>query len=324
MPIFHYPKGSPEAKAHMARLRAMRDAKRAANPLTRKEQGSIKRVADMHADASHDERLAGKLVQSAHSSGKAIMAASIASHYGPKKLRRNPLTVEEHEKLVRSARKAFEIANQYAAMPGEQARAAGLYRYAQALSDAIVVAGARVPDRQNAFDEGRQFKRHAERAIGADHALHDDLRKRNSPMLVLGNPATERKAVALKKNPDGSFEALVRRVAKSPGPNLPAELLAHPRFKRELRAYIKRHGAGPIEVKIVNAPDGYPYVASSWGKSPNVVYDAPRHSNKGKRIHHFGEGGGKKPDLISSVEKGPKFLAFVDGTFRADGEWILK
>lgn len=106
--------------------------------------------------------------------------------------------------------------------------------------------------------------------------------------------------------------------------NIPASTWNDPKFQRELRSYIERHGTYPRSVYRVPVPDGFPKYMSAWGKSPNVLYDAPQHSNKGKRIHHFGEdkGKGKKPWLVSSQERGPRFLAYVGGEFEADGEWI--
>lgn len=236
----------------------------------------------------------------------------------------NPLDETEATKIKAAAAGAFSSARAFRKMPTEQVRAGYQLGRASGLSHALHVAGSTVPDRQNGYSDEFDARREAGSAIAADKSLHEDLaRKKNPhPMLVLGNPPARR--VNVKKNPDGSFEALVSKLAKSPTSEVRAAVAAHPRCVRELKAYRSRHGSGPVSVKVVMVPDGYPWVASSWGKSPNVVYDAPRHSNKGKRIHHFGEGGGKKPDLISSTEKGPKFLAFADGTFRADGEWILK
>ncbi len=114
-----------------------------------------------------------------------------------------------------------------------------------------------------------------------------------------------------------------RRQRRQRNPNqLPPEIANDPRFKKELAAYRKRHGNGPVRITKINVPKGYPKFMSSWGKAPHVVYDAPGHSNKGKRIHKFGERGGRPPHLVSSVERGKKFLAYAGGTFDAGGEWI--
>lgn len=105
---------------------------------------------------------------------------------------------------------------------------------------------------------------------------------------------------------------------------IPPELENNPEFQRELKAYYKRHGKMPVEVRRVMVPDGYPKFMSAWGTSPDVKYDSrDRSSNKGKRIHHFGEGGKSKPWLVSSASRGPKFLAYVGGDFKADGDWII-
>jgi hypothetical protein len=106
--------------------------------------------------------------------------------------------------------------------------------------------------------------------------------------------------------------------------NIPESTWNDATFQRELRSYIERHGTYPRSVYRVRVPEGFPRYMSAWGKSPNVLYDAPHYSNKGKRVHHFGEdkGKGRKPWLVSSQEKGPRFLAYVGGEFEADGEWI--
>ena len=107
--------------------------------------------------------------------------------------------------------------------------------------------------------------------------------------------------------------------------DVPDEIKDDPQFQKELAAYRKRHGMEPVEVRRVKVPDGYPKYMSAWGKAPKVFYDASnRSSNKGKRVHQFGEGGHDKPWLVSSEERGPKFLAYVGGDFDAAGEWIEK
>ncbi len=126
-----------------------------------------------------------------------------------------------------------------------------------------------------------------------------------------------------KKNPSsGSGRAVARR--RRGNPELPANLANDPAFKKELRAYRKRHGAGPVEIKKIRVPKGFPKFMSVYGRAAHAVYDAPPHSNKGKRIHHFGKKGkkGSKPWLVSSAARGPKFLAYVGGTFAAQPAWI--
>lgn len=118
-----------------------------------------------------------------------------------------------------------------------------------------------------------------------------------APLLILGNPGGR------------------------PMP-IPPEILRDPRFWRERAAYRRRHGCWPTTMRAYRTPDGYPKFASAWGECPEVKYNASRASNKGRRIHHFGERGGRKPLLVSSCERGEKFLVFLGGTFKAGGKWI--
>jgi hypothetical protein len=104
---------------------------------------------------------------------------------------------------------------------------------------------------------------------------------------------------------------------------LPPKYADDPAFKRELAAYRKMHGNDPISIVEVEVPDGYPRFMSAYGTTPEVVYDATKKSTKGKRIHKFGEDGGAVPFLVTSQERGPKFLAFAGGTFKAK-EWIYR
>jgi hypothetical protein len=104
---------------------------------------------------------------------------------------------------------------------------------------------------------------------------------------------------------------------------IPSWMANDPSFRQELAAYTKRHGRGPVKITQVNVPAGYPKYMSVYGKAPEIKYDAPAHSNKGRRIHKFGEGGGRPPWLATSVSRGPKFLSFVGGTFKAK-DWIYK
>lgn len=126
--------------------------------------------------------------------------------------------------------------------------------------------------------------------------------------------------------PTGSEEEIVtRRHNPSRRLSVPEDVQSDPQFQKELAAYRKRHGMEPVEVRRVQVPDGYPKYMSAWGKAPNVLYDSSnRSSTKGKRVHKFGEGGHEKPWLVSSAERGPKFLAYVGGDFDAGGEWIEK
>lgn len=105
---------------------------------------------------------------------------------------------------------------------------------------------------------------------------------------------------------------------------LPVNIERDPAFKRELAAYRKRHGSDPESVICVETPAGSPKYATVIGKVPEIKYDAPNHSNKGRRVHKFGDEGGPKPFLITSVEKGRKHLQIAGGAFVVGKEWILK
>jgi hypothetical protein len=113
----------------------------------------------------------------------------------------------------------------------------------------------------------------------------------------------------------------MRRGAPCP-PGVPKWMWRDPAFQAELRAYRRRHGRGPVEIRRIKVPKGFPKYMSVYGTADHAVYDAPRHSIKGKRIHHFGRRGRHKPWLVSSVQAGPKFLAFVGGSFKAKPDWI--
>ena len=118
----------------------------------------------------------------------------------------------------------------------------------------------------------------------------------------------------------------VQSILRSRNPamrGIPPWMANDPVFRSELAAYQKRHGRGPVRITRINVPVGYPKYLSVYGRAPEIKYDAPAHSNKGKRIHKFGERGGRPPWLATSVSRGPKFLAFVGGTFRAK-DWIYR
>jgi hypothetical protein len=77
-----------------------------------------------------------------------------------------------------------------------------------------------------------------------------------------------------------------------------------------------------VRVKTVSVPNGFPKYMSAYGEAPEAKYDAPKGSKKGKRFHVFGKKGKGRPNLVSSVEKGPKFLAYVGGKFKAKTDWL--
>lgn len=112
---------------------------------------------------------------------------------------------------------------------------------------------------------------------------------------------------------------------KNPG-TLPARIANDPKFKAALKDFRKRHGTDPIEIRKIKVPKGYPQFLVPYGRAPEVKYDAMPYSNKGRRIHHFGSRKGNKknhPWLVTSPERGPKFLAYVGGTFAAKPDWLF-
>jgi hypothetical protein len=113
------------------------------------------------------------------------------------------------------------------------------------------------------------------------------------------------------------------RRGRNPAVGIPPHIANDPQFRAELAAYRKRHGNGPVRITQIKTPAGFPKFVSAYGKAPEIKYDAPAHSNKGKRIHKFGEGGGSQPWLVTSAARGPRFLAFVGGTFRASN-WLYR
>jgi hypothetical protein len=125
-----------------------------------------------------------------------------------------------------------------------------------------------------------------------------------------GSRKTRLQSILRPKNP-GAFRGLPPFIANDPA------------FRAELAAYKKIHGNGPVRISAIKTPAGFPKFISAYGKAPEIKYDAPSHSNKGRRIHKFGESGGSTPWLVTSVARGPKFLAFVGGTFRAK-EWLYR
>lgn len=121
-------------------------------------------------------------------------------------------------------------------------------------------------------------------------------------------------------------EAADRARQGNPGPRpkgVPPWMWADPAFHAEVKAFRRRHGPRKaIVISKVKVPKGYPKFMSVYGRSNHTVYDAPPGSNKGKRIHHFGKRGKGRPWLASSASRGPKFLAYVGGSFKARHDWI--
>jgi hypothetical protein len=141
-----------------------------------------------------------------------------------------------------------------------------------------------------------------------------------------GYPPDQASAIAYDMARRKGYRSVPRRKGKrgrNPAMgNLPPHIANDPAFQAELRAYRRRHGAGPVEVRKIRVPKGFPKYLSTYGEADHAVYDAPPHSKKGKRIHHFGKRGRGRPHLASSVARGPKFLAYVAGNFRAKTDWL--
>lgn len=213
----------------------------------------------------------------------------------------NPLTARETAEIrghARNVRKAVRDVRG----DGKYAERANLLGIADGLARAQYIAAPTVEARLVAGRAASKAWNRGRLAIDTDEAYHEELRRRNPSSSALtirrGNPAAK---------------MLPPRIANDPG------------FKRELAAYIRRHGQAPARVTVVNSPAGSPKYASAWGRVPELKYDpASDASNKGPRIHHMGEKGGTKPYLVSSTEKGPRYLGLLGGTFRAGGEWILR
>jgi hypothetical protein len=170
-------------------------------------------------------------------------------------------------------------------------------------------------------------------------------RRKNPPLLVLGNPALTRAARKfigrkIKKlrhegYPSKQAAAVAYSMARRKGfkvpkanpapapPGIPSWMWNDPEFQAELRAFRRRHGPRkPVEIIPVKVPKGFPRFMSVYGEAAHAVYDAPPGSPKGKRIHPFGRRGKGRPWLVSSVARGPKFLAYVGGSFKALPDWI--
>jgi hypothetical protein len=145
-----------------------------------------------------------------------------------------------------------------------------------------------------------------------------------SPVRKVCKVGTRAQAVLRPKNPRRGAGS-EQNPAHARPPGFPAGVWTNPAFQAELAAFRRRHGDIPIRVQRIDAPDGYPRFMSVYGRVPELKYDAPSGSVKGKRIHRFGKQGGKgaQPWAVTSVERGPKFLALLGGTFKAKTDWIF-
>lgn len=104
---------------------------------------------------------------------------------------------------------------------------------------------------------------------------------------------------------------------------IPDWMWADPLFRAELSVFRKRHGGNtPVRITRVEVPDGFPKFLTAYGTSSCGLYETPKQSRRGKFYHPFGRAGRNKPWLVSSAARGPKFLAFVGGSFRAKTKWL--
>lgn len=173
------------------------------------------------------------------------------------------------------------------------------------------------------YDDGVSPKGAASRAIraaGSEENPGASARGVRSPWAVC-TAAVGRKDRAKYERCVQKVKARMQRVG-NPAHGIPPHVANDPRFKAALKMYRRMHGSGPVEIRSVKVPKGYPKFLVSYGKAPHAVYDAAKRSNKGKRIHQFGEGGGSQPWLVTAPGR-EKFLSYVGGTFRAKN-WIFK
>jgi hypothetical protein len=297
----HFPKGSPQARAFMAKLRAMRG------------RGSRRPVDRSHA--KYLKQVRGK-------NPRNQLYNVVAYHPGDP-----PAAMAS---FIPSKEKAEEMAAIYQEIAMKEGRET---RY--------VVQKFR-PRNENPpmLVLGNPLTRHesADLINSARHDIGEARRLRKGRKRVqaafFGGRATG-KAIAV--NLHSPADAYGQRSAahsamtkgyrfQNPSPRpkgIPPWMWNDPAFQAEVKAFRKRHGPNKrIEIVKVKVPKGFPKYFSVYGKAPAVMYDAPPGSPVGKRIHHFGKRGKKKPWLVSSASRGPRFLAYVGGSFKAKPSWI--
>lgn len=236
-----------------------------------------------------------------------------------KKRKKNPLTIKESASVAKEIR----VHARTARAETRTDKLAGAYHRGQARSlldmERFVKGKA----------DKKRFRKAALKAFWpaglaaatdkSPNARNYNPRKKNPPLLIIGNPGGKR------RRPRVSQKA--RRVTGSrfgpPPAQFPAHIWRDPQFQRELKVFRSRHGAGvPIKVSKVNVPSGYPKYMTAYGTSQHAVYDAPKQSKRGRFIHSFGKKGKNKPFLVSSSTKGPKWLGYAGGTFNAKNKWL--
>jgi hypothetical protein len=282
----HFRKGSLAAKQHMARLRAMRGTKRHArkNPLSKTERA----FASGHI-AAHKEDVQRFGRKKNTGKGSVIPVNALWSARAQAAARKAPVY------LYRSKRK------------GEK----GLWKVT---FSAMIAREASVGGFHKVSPGGR---------VG---------RKRNPSMLILGNKGRARKVrsahavctAAGVRQHTSKFRRCVANVRGKNPTGVPPWMLRNAEFRAAVAQFKRRHGCLPMSVSRVRVPNNYPDFLVAYGRTPEVKYDAPPNSNKGKRIHKFGKSGTKRtmPLLVTSPKAGPKFLAFVGGKFRAKTDWL--
>jgi len=286
--LFHYPKGSLEARAYMAKLRGMRGKK---NPLTQEE------ASELH-ETSYELGNEARVFKKGSKSYDWYEARSAQAHidankYGPKS---NP------PMLV--------IGN-----PGKTSRRAGGKPAPVGMTEEEYVKATGAKPQEYVVEYSA-----SDGVLKSFSVLSFTGKMGMFNAMALGNSYLEG-----QYGRGGDYHITYvspKGVRKNPGNGIPAHIWNDPQFQSELRAYKTRHGTGPVEIRKIKVPKGFPKFMSVYGQAPHAVYDAPSHSNKGKRIHHFGKRGKNRPWLVSSSARGPKFLAYVGGQFKAKPSWI--
>lgn len=225
-----------------------------------------------------------------------------------KKRKKNPLTRKESGQLLREAR----IRTQQATMHKKDWRREYYGGMAQGLSDAVEAHGP-----SSSKSAARKMQDRADRAVGigrwTGREVNPRRRKKNPPLLVLGNPGRRKRPAPPRHRSFGECPK-----------GFPSHVWRDPQFQRELKVFRSRHGANvPIHITKVKMPPGSPKFMTAYGKAQHAVYDAPKGRKDGRKyIHHFGKKGKSKPWLVSSASKGPKWLGYAGGSFNAKTKWL--
>lgn len=296
--FYKFKKGSPEAKAHMAKLRAMVGKKRKKNPMTRKEAADVLNYAKSSVDRVRKMRDRGVR---AFQAGRASGMSSAVAMVGPKE-------------AERSARKL-------------QARAfdESLYPYKtpyvpkRKRNPPLLILGNPGSRKKLPIPQGLAMPNDRCLECGSKRATH-----------FLGGPCFsvrfERAGSwkARQTNPGRRSSGRRHSSAELCPKGFPAHIWRDPAFQRELKVFRSRHGANvPVHISKVQMPAGSPRFMTAYGRAQHAVYDAPKQRKGGNRFKHsFGKKGKNKPFLVSSVSKGPRWLGYAGGTFKARSKWL--